>query len=117
MSWLEQTLVVGQRKVGEWAAAQTLTRFRREEEHFAWVRTSTRMCEGVVRSLTAGLAVSLTMTSLRLDPMEVSVLNALRNLKHSTEANFSAASLCPQTWQGLDHRPRRDIRDVSGTTL
>jgi hypothetical protein len=37
MSWLEQTLVTGQRKVGEWAAAQTLTRFRREEEHFAWV--------------------------------------------------------------------------------
>jgi Xaa-Pro aminopeptidase len=34
MAWLEQALVKEQRKVGEWAAAQTLTRFRGEEEHF-----------------------------------------------------------------------------------
>jgi hypothetical protein len=36
------------------------------------LRSSARSCEGVGRSLTAGLAVWLTMTSPRLDPMEVS---------------------------------------------
>ncbi|OCF39115.1 cytoplasmic protein [Kwoniella heveanensis CBS 569] len=35
MAWLEKTILKEQRKVGEWAAAQTLTRFRRREEFFA----------------------------------------------------------------------------------
>ncbi|WVQ95119.1 hypothetical protein IAU59_002213 [Kwoniella sp. CBS 9459] len=35
IAWLEKTILKEQRKVGEWAAAQTLTRFRRREELFA----------------------------------------------------------------------------------
>ncbi|WVF67507.1 hypothetical protein IAT40_002263 [Kwoniella sp. CBS 6097] len=35
MAWLEKTILKEQRKVGEWAAAQTLTRYRRKEEFFA----------------------------------------------------------------------------------
>ncbi|WWC90545.1 uncharacterized protein L201_005481 [Kwoniella dendrophila CBS 6074] len=35
MNWLEKILVQDQKKVGEWAAAQTLTRFRGREELFA----------------------------------------------------------------------------------
>lgn len=35
MSWLENAIVKDQKKVGEWAAAQVLGRFRREEENFA----------------------------------------------------------------------------------
>ncbi|WVR09447.1 hypothetical protein IAU60_006514 [Kwoniella sp. DSM 27419] len=35
MAWLEKTILKEERKVGEWAAAQTLTRYRRQEEFFA----------------------------------------------------------------------------------
>ncbi|WWC71379.1 uncharacterized protein I206_105334 [Kwoniella pini CBS 10737] len=35
MSWLETMLLQEKKKVGEWAAAQTLTRFRAKEEFFA----------------------------------------------------------------------------------
>ncbi|WWD19234.1 hypothetical protein CI109_103692 [Kwoniella shandongensis] len=35
MAWLEKTILKEERKVGEWAAAQTLTRYRAKEEHFA----------------------------------------------------------------------------------
>lgn len=35
MSWLEDKLIKEKRQVGEWAGAQGLTRFRRQEEHFA----------------------------------------------------------------------------------
>jgi hypothetical protein len=37
MAWLEGKIVREKRAVGEWAAAATLTRFRREEENFACV--------------------------------------------------------------------------------
>ncbi|KAK8854626.1 hypothetical protein IAR55_003365 [Kwoniella newhampshirensis] len=35
MAWLEKTILKEERKVGEWAAAQTLTRYRAKEELFA----------------------------------------------------------------------------------
>ena len=38
MAWLDTKLVKEQRSLGEWVAVQTLTRFRRQEEMFAWVK-------------------------------------------------------------------------------
>lgn len=35
MSWLEQKIVKEDKKIGEWAAAMVLTRYRRQEELYA----------------------------------------------------------------------------------
>jgi len=35
MAWLEAKIVKEKRAVGEWAAAQMLFRFRKDEENFA----------------------------------------------------------------------------------
>lgn len=40
LAWLEKMLLKDGRKVGEWAAAQGLTRERRKEDYFAYVHKS-----------------------------------------------------------------------------
>lgn len=55
IAWLQGLLLKEKREVGEWAAVQTLTRYRRQEEHFAYVF---HLCKIYFKKLTAvsGLA-------------------------------------------------------------